>query len=54
MAKWEVKRLFRQEFGKLEGLEKCVMWTRFVDDLLENGAISDRVYKKIINRRDLT
>lgn len=48
MAKWEIKRLFRQEFGKLEGLERRNMWIRFCADLLNNDAISIKVFNKCI------
>lgn len=46
MARWEVKRLFSQEFRRCNNGNKRNLWESFLLGLLENGAISERTFKK--------
>lgn len=46
MAKWEVKRLFSQEFRRFNVEDKRNLWESFLLGLLENGAINERTFKK--------
>ena len=45
MAKWEIKRLFSQEFKCCNG-DKRKLWESFLYSLLENGIISEKTFCK--------
>ena len=48
MAKWEVKRLFSQEFKRCNG-NKRELWETFIYSLLENSIISEKTFRKCWN-----
>lgn len=49
MAKWEVKRLFSQEFKRCNMEDKRNLWEIFLYSLLENGIISEKTFCKCWN-----